>query len=88
VDIKKYEKMVKLDLPEYESETIAGQAEKMLGSFSVLDNINTDGFEPLVSVLEGQNKLREDIALKNTSELLSNAPEQYGGYFQIPKTVV
>jgi len=86
MEIKKYEKMVKLDLPEYESDEIAGQAEKMLGSFSVLDDI--DGFTPLVSVLE--DRLREDTAAKTISrdELLANAPEQYDGYFQIPKTVV
>ena len=88
MDIKKYEKMVKLDLPEYESDEIAGQAEKLLGSLSVLDSVDTDGFTPLVSVLE--ERLREDTAVKNISrdELLANAPEQYDGYFQIPKTVV
>jgi Asp-tRNA(Asn)/Glu-tRNA(Gln) amidotransferase C subunit len=33
--------------------------------------------------------MREDIAVKTISrdELLESAPEQYGGYFQVPRTV-
>jgi aspartyl/glutamyl-tRNA(Asn/Gln) amidotransferase C subunit len=40
-------------------------------------------------VLNLQNVLREDAAKKLLSreELLSNAPEQYDGYFQVPGTL-
>jgi hypothetical protein len=48
-----------------------------------------EGGEPLVTVLNVQNDFREDIAVKfmPREELLSNAPEQYDGYFQVPRTI-
>ena len=51
--------------------------------------IDTAGAEPLVTVLNVQNILREDVVKKivTRDELLSGAPEEYGGYFQVPKTL-
>ena len=45
--------------------------------------------QPLVSVLDIKNVLREDIEAKTISrdEILENAPEQYDGYFQVPGTL-
>ena len=88
-DIKMYEAMAKLNLPETERQLIANRAEKLIEGFSALAGINTDGIEPLVTVLDMKNILRDDIAKKTIAreELLSNAPEQYDGYFQVPKTL-
>lgn len=88
MEIQKYEKMVKLDLHDDERKWITGLAEKVLESCSVLDSIDTDGVE--LAVPNGQNCLREDVSVKaiTRDELLANAPEQYDGYFQIPKAVV
>ena len=88
-DIKMYEAMAKLDLPETEREWISCRVEKLIDSFSALDSIDTASSEPLVSVLDIKNILREDIPGKFISreELLSNAPEQYNGYFRVPKTL-
>ena len=89
IDIRKYEKLVKLDLTEYARQSISIDVERELESFSALESIDTGGVEPLVTVLDMQNVLREDIAEKfmTREELLSNAPEQYDGYFQVPRTL-
>ena len=44
----------------------------------------------LISVLNESNILREDIPRKFTTreELLSYAPEQSDGYFQVPKLLI
>ena len=88
-DIKKYEVMAKLHLPEHERVWVAERLDGLVNSFNALDEIDTSGTTPLVSVLDLVNVLREDVALKTITreELLSNAPEQYDGYFQVPKTV-
>ena len=88
-DIKIYEAMAKLDLPEAERQLVKDRVEKLLESFSALENIDTSNTEPLVTVLNIKNVMREDIAKKfiTREELLSNAPEQYDGYFQVPKTI-
>ena len=88
-DIKDYEAMAKLDLPEDQQQWISARADMLTESFKAIQGIDTSGVQPLVSVLRVQNVLREDIAAKMISreELLSNAPEQYDGYFQAPKTL-
>ena len=89
LDIKKYEAMVKLDLPPDEREWVSVRAAELLESFRALDNVDVSGIEPLVTVLELRNAMREDVAVKLMSrdELLSNAPEQHDGCFEVPKTV-
>ena len=88
-DIKEYEAMAKLDLPETERRELSGRINKLMESFSELDAIDCSSTEPLVTVLDLKNIFREDTAQKLISrdELLSAAPEEYDGYFQVPKTL-
>ena len=88
-DIKKYEAMTKLDLPEAERAEISERAEKLMASFGALEAINTADVQPMFTVLDVQSVLREDVAVKfmPREELMQTAPEQYDGYFEVPKTV-
>jgi aspartyl-tRNA(Asn)/glutamyl-tRNA(Gln) amidotransferase subunit C len=88
-NIKDYEAMAKLDLPDDERRWISAMADRLLDCFAELSGIDTDGVEPLFTVLDVQNVLREDISNKMLSreELLANAPMQEGGYFQVPRTL-
>ena len=88
-DIKPYEAMAKFDLPGDERAKISAQAGMLVESFAALEKIKTDGVPPLVTVLDIQNVLREDVSAKlfSREELLANAPESHDGYFQVPKTL-
>lgn len=88
IDIRKYEGMAKVSLSETERNWVSSCAELLLKSFDELEKIDTDA-EPLITVLDIKNVFREDVASKIISreELLSNAPEQYDGYIQVPKTL-
>ena len=87
--IKKYEQMAKLDLAETERAALAKEATVLEESFRKLSDIDTGGVRPLLSVLDIHNVLREDVAVKEFSreKILENAPEQYDGYFEVPKTL-
>lgn len=89
LNIENYEAMAKLKLPDNEREWINIRADMLIGSFAELEKINTDDVNPMVTVLNLQNILREDITVKMLprEEILSNAPEQYDGYFQVPRTL-
>ncbi|MCL2833399.1 MAG: Asp-tRNA(Asn)/Glu-tRNA(Gln) amidotransferase subunit GatC [Treponema sp.] len=89
IDIKIYEAMAKLDPDETERQWLSAEAEKLINSFNALEKIDTAGIQPLVTVLNLNNILRDDKAKKTISreDLLSNAPEQYGGSFQVPRTL-
>ncbi|MCL2472754.1 MAG: Asp-tRNA(Asn)/Glu-tRNA(Gln) amidotransferase subunit GatC [Treponema sp.] len=88
-DIREYEAMAKLDLPETERQWMSDRIEKLTAGFSALEKIDTAGIEPLVTVLDVKNIMRDDVAKKTVTreELLSGAPEEYDGYFQVPKTL-
>ena len=88
-DLKEYEAMAKLDLPESERQLMSSRVEKLMAGFSALEKIDTAAIKPLVTVLDIQNVLRDDLVKKTITreELLSGAPEQYDGYFQFPRTL-
>jgi len=89
VDIKEYEAMSKIDLPESERALISEKAGMLKESFLSLASVGTNGVEALVTVLDIQNVLRPDISVKPFSrkELLENAPASHDGYFEAPKTL-
>lgn len=81
--------MAKLDLPEDERRELHKRAEALLKTFLALEAVDTENVTPLTTPLEVENVLREDTAaqLITREALLANAPEQYDGYFQVPKTL-
>jgi aspartyl-tRNA(Asn)/glutamyl-tRNA(Gln) amidotransferase subunit C len=92
MDIREYEAMAKLDLPQDERARVSAKVEELIASFNALDGIDVTGVRPLVSVLDitlGRESLREDVPARivTRGELLENAPEQYDGYFQVPRTL-
>jgi len=86
-NIKSYEAMVRLDLPDEQRQWVSACADMLIQSFEQLRDIDVSGVQPMVTVLDIHSVLREDTSVKAISreELLSNAPEQYDGYFQAPK---
>jgi len=88
LDIKKYESITKIGLDEDERAVIAGRVAFLTESFDELERFITDA-EPLVSVLDIKNVLREDKTYKLISRdvLLSNTSEHYNGCFLTPKTI-
>ena len=90
LDIRDCETMAMLDLPENEREQLGRCFNALTGSYAELERVDTDNVEPLVTVLDLANVMREDVAVKilTREEILANAPEQYDGYFQVPGTLV
>lgn len=84
-----FEAMAKLNLPEQERAFVLEKASMLLKSFDELSKINAEGVEPLVTVLNMKNIMREDVSFQMLprEEILKNAPEQHNGYFQVPKTI-
>ena len=88
-DFDTYEALNKLSLSEDERSRISGCADMLVESFQILEGIDTSGVIPLVTVLDIQNVLREDVHVKTIprDELLLGAPDRSGGYFRVPKTL-
>ena len=86
---EKFEAVAMLKLSDEERELIYNDVRALTESFGALLNVDTDKVEPLVSVLDLHTILREDVSdrIISRDEILSNAQEQYDGYFVVPETL-
>ena len=89
MNIDDYAKSARFSLSDDERGFISSRAEDFKKSFEAIKSINPENITPMYTVLNEKNILREDTANKFISRdiLLSFAPEQYGGYFQVPKAI-
>ena len=87
--LEKYEPMAKLTLEGDERAWAEDIIERLEKEFDTFEAIDTEGVEPMVTVLELTNVLREDVSEQIVSRetLLENAPAEYDGYFEVPRTI-
>lgn len=88
-EIDRLSLMAKLSLPQDEKEEAVKRLSDLTKDFDRLAEVDAAATVPMVFGIELWNVLREDVVNKTISreELLSGAPEQSDGYFQVPKTV-
>ena len=87
VDLKKLESLSKINLTDEERNAALEFFGFYISKFDMLEDIDTENIEPLVTVSSLENVMREDISHKMISvdELLENAPDQRDGYFVVPR---
>ena len=80
--------LAKLALSPEEKEQAKKDMEKMLDYVDCLNELNTDGVEPMSHVFPVQNVFREDVVTNGDERenILANAPEAKEGAFVVPKT--
>lgn len=79
----------KLELSPQEREQAKQDMGRMLDYIDKLNELDTSQVEPMSHVFPVHNVFREDVVSNGDirDEILSNAPEQKQGQFQVPKTV-
>lgn len=78
-----------ISLTEEEKQETAGELKKILAYMEKLEELDTDGVEPISHVFPVQNVFREDIVEREDQReaLLENAPQKKEGQYLVPKTV-
>ena len=78
----------KLELKDDEKEKARSDMEKMLGYVDMLNELDTEGAEPLVQAIDMQNIFREDVVTNgdDREDMLRNAPAVKDGQYMVPKT--
>lgn len=81
--------LAKLELSEEEKEAAKKDMSNMLNYIDMLNELNTDGVEPMSNVFPVKNVFREDVVtnLDDSENMLLNAPEEKDGSYMVPKTV-
>ena len=79
----------KLSLSDEAKEKAKEDMQKMLDYVEKLDELDTDGVEPLSHIFGDQNVFREDVVTNgdNKEAMLANAPKAKEGQYQVPKTI-
>ena len=78
--------LAKLEFDEQSAEQMKADLEKVIGFVDKLNEIDTEGIEPLIYLSGEVNVLREDEvkAVISQVEALKNAPEKDSDYFKVP----
>lgn len=80
--------LAKLELSDEEKEQAKKDMGSMLDYIDKLNELDTEGVEPMSHVFPVNNVFREDIVTNgdDRDRILSNAPEEKDGTFVVPKT--
>lgn len=81
--------LAKLELSAEEKEQAKKDMGSMLDYIDKLNELDTDGVEPMSHVFPSNNVFREDIVTNGDErgKILANAPAEKDGSFKVPKTV-
>jgi aspartyl-tRNA(Asn)/glutamyl-tRNA(Gln) amidotransferase subunit C len=82
-------RLARLKVPEDEVETLAGELSNIIGWIEQLDEVNTDGVEPMASVADMKLRWRADEVTDGgiPDKVTANAPDPQNGMFSVPKVV-
>lgn len=81
--------LAKLELSGDEKEAAKKDMERMLDYIDTLNELDTEGIEPMSHVFPVNNVFREDVVTNGDGhkETLANAPKQKNNSFEVPKTI-
>ena len=78
--------LARLELSDAELQTLARQLGAIIGYFAQLQQVDTEGVEPLAHALPVQNVFRDDEPVPSlpADEALANAPDRRGPFYSVP----
>ncbi len=81
--------LAKLELSAEEKEAAKADMSTMLDYIDTLNEIDTQGIEPMSHIFPVNNVFREDVITNGNrkEEILSNAPLRKEDSFEVPKTI-
>lgn len=81
--------LAKLELSEEEKLAARSDMERMLDYIDTLNELDTEGIDPMSHVFPVNNVFREDVVTNGDEheKILANAPEEKDQSFKVPRTV-
>ena len=82
-------KLARIGMSDAEIEALVPELNNILGWVEQLSEVDTDGVEPLATVIDQKLRLRDDKVTEGNirDEILANAPEAQHGFFAVPKVI-
>jgi aspartyl-tRNA(Asn)/glutamyl-tRNA(Gln) amidotransferase subunit C len=87
--VKKVARLARIREPEERLETLAQELSSIMQWIDQLAEVDTDGVEPMTSVVHAKLPMREDVVTEggDAARILANAPRAENGFFVVPKVV-
>jgi aspartyl-tRNA(Asn)/glutamyl-tRNA(Gln) amidotransferase subunit C len=87
--VLKVAKLARLKIDEARAEALATDLGGIFKWIEQLNEVNTDGVEPMTSVVQQKAFLRPDVVTDGHKQpdVTANAPETAEGFFVVPKVV-
>ncbi len=86
-DVEHVAKLARLELTEEETEKYSKQLGDILKYVEQMNEVDTQGIEPMPHAIPIYNVMREDeVKYEETKEeMMANAPYEENGFFRVPK---
>ena len=87
--VTKVSNLARIKINNDQLSTISNELESVIDWIDTLNEVNTDGVEPIANVSGQKLPLREDKVTDGgySEKILINAPEKESGFFVVPKVV-
>jgi aspartyl-tRNA(Asn)/glutamyl-tRNA(Gln) amidotransferase subunit C len=87
--VRKVADLAQIREPEARLASLASELSGILGWIEQLNEVDTEGVEPMTSAVATPLPMREDLVTEGSdaSAILANAPATRNGFFVVPKVV-
>jgi aspartyl-tRNA(Asn)/glutamyl-tRNA(Gln) amidotransferase subunit C len=87
--VRKVARLARIAEPEDRLEGLARELSGIMAWIEQLNEVDTDGVEPMTSAVHMPAPMREDVVTEggDAELVLSNAPKRAGNFFVVPKVV-
>jgi len=87
--MKKIASLSRIRVPDEQLEPLAREISGILNWIEQLDEVDTDGVEPMTSAVVSKRAMREDVVTEggDPAKVLANAPKTDRNFFVVPKVV-
>ena len=87
--VRKVARLARIAEPEEKLEGLARELSGILNWIEQLNEVDTDGVEPMASAVHMPAPMRDDVVTEggDPEVVLSNTPKRAGNFFVVPKVV-
>ena len=87
--VKKVASLARIREPDERLEALASELNGILAWIEQLNEVDTEGVEPMTSVVEAKLPMRQDVVTEpgDPARILANAPKTERNFFIVPKVV-
>ena len=88
-DLRHIGRLARIELTDEQAAAFGRQLADIVGYFDKLNELDTDGVEPMASAVALGLPMREDVVTEggDAGPVLANAPGARSGFFVVPKVV-